>query len=145
MVIGEHGQGMVPLFSRVSVKGERVELSSGQRADILNYLKKWFANMEALNAGRTAAWTSAVGVCHLVEAMVKGTGEVLACSAVLQGQYGISGVSLGVPAVLGPTGIERIVELPLSDEETTGLRVAAEKISATLKKLSWRQTASAQV
>jgi len=137
MVIGEHGQAMVPLFSRVTLKGERVEPSSGQRADILNYLKTWFANYEGLNAGRTAAWTSAVGIAHLVEAMVKNTGEVLACSAVLQGQYGISEVSVGVPLVLGLTGIERIIELPLSDEETTGLRAAAQKISGTLTKLPW--------
>jgi malate dehydrogenase len=138
MVLGEHGQAMVPLLSRVTVKGERVELSSRQRAGILNYLKNWFATYDGLNAGRTAAWTSAVGISHLVEAMVKGTGEVLACSAILQGQYGISGVSIGVPVVLSPTGIERIVELQLSDEEVTGLRAAAEKMSGTLKRLSWR-------
>jgi malate/lactate dehydrogenase len=138
MVIGEHGQAMVPLFSSVTLKGKRVELSSGQRYDILNYLKTWFASYEGLNAGRTAAWTSAVGIAHLVEAMVKNTGEILACSAVLEGQYGISEVSVGVPVVLGLTGIERIIELPLSEEETTGLRAAAEKMSGTLKKLSWQ-------
>jgi malate dehydrogenase len=70
--------------------------------------------------------------------MVKNTGEILACSAVLEGQYGISEVSVGVPVVLGLTGIERIIELPLSEEETTGLRAAAEKMSGTLKKLSWQ-------
>lgn len=52
---------------------------------------------------------------------------MLACSAILDGQYGLTGVSIGVPVVLGPQGIAQVVELPLSHEEKIDLEAAANK------------------
>jgi len=138
MVIGEHGEAQVPLYSTVKVKGQKVELSLDQKVEANMLIKTWFINYQELQSGRTSGWTSALGVAHLVEAMVKSTGEVLPCSAVLAGEYGILGVSVGVPVVLGPKGIERIVEIPLITEERQGLKTAAEKMRDVLSSVSWR-------
>ena len=100
LVIGEHGESQVPLYSTIRVRGQKVELSTDQKAETSLLIKDWFTNYQALQSGRTSGWTSALGVTHLVEAMVKKTGEVLACSAILHGEYGISGVSVGVPVIL---------------------------------------------
>ena len=133
IVIGEHGPVMVPLFSAVYVKGEKVELTAEQRAQVSGFLNNYLKSYGALKSGRTAAWTTAVGVGQIIAAIAAKSGEVLPGSAILDGQYGISGVSVGVPVVLGPGGIERIIELPLSAEELAGLQAAVSKISAVLK------------
>ena len=138
LVIGEHGPAMVPLFSTVTVKGKHVELSASQQAEIATYLKTWFATYEGLNSGRTAAWTSAVGVGRIVESMVGGSGELNACSAILDGQYGFSGISLGVPVILGRSGIEQIVELDLAPGERAGLAAAAQKTTDLLNSVPWQ-------
>jgi malate/lactate dehydrogenase len=133
MVLGEHGPAMVPLFSAVFVRGEKVELTAEQQAEVGNYLKNWLVTYAALKSGRTNAWTTAVGVAHMIAAIATNSGERLSASAILDGQYGISGISIGVPVVLGRGGIERIVELPLSSEELAALKAAAGKISDVLK------------
>lgn len=137
MVIGEHGQGMVPLFSQVQVSNAKVRLTAEQQSSILSYLKNWFSMYNGLKANRTAAWTTAVSVGELVRLIVMKSQEPSACSAILDGQYGIAGVSVGVPVVLGASGIERIVELPLTQQERESLQVAAVKLAAVLKGLSW--------
>ena len=78
MVIGEHGEAQVPLYSAVRVRGKKVELNADQKAAVSSLIRNWFANYQALQSGRTSGWTSALGVAHLVEAMVNHTGEVLA-------------------------------------------------------------------
>jgi len=138
LVIGEHGEAQVPLYSSVKVKGEPVILSREQKIQVDQMVKNWFVNYQALQSGRTSGWTSGLAVAYLVEAMVKRTGEVLACSAILNGEYGITGVSLGVPVVLGPKGIEKIVEMPLAEEENEGLKIAAEKMADVLKGIHWK-------
>lgn len=139
MVIGEHGESQVPLYSTVRVRGQKVELSTDQKEDSSRLIKDWFTNYQELQSGRTSGWTSALGVTHLVEAMVKKTGEILACSAILHGEFGISDVSVGVPVILGPNGIEQIVEMPLTPEESLGLKAAAEKMRGILGSVTWHQ------
>lgn len=138
IVIGEHGEGQVPVFSTVKVKGMPSTLTPKQKTEAYELIQNWFSNYQALQSGRTSGWTSALGVAHLVEAMVKQTGEILPCSAILEGEYGISNVSVGVPVILGPKGIEQIVELPLTAEERQGLRDAARKVSDILENVNWQ-------
>jgi malate/lactate dehydrogenase len=56
----------------------------------------------------------------------------------LNGQYGLTGISIGVPVVLGPKGITQLVELPLSQEEITGLQAAAKKIKELIHSVPWQ-------
>jgi len=137
MVIGEHGQGMVPLFSHVQVRNANVSLTTEQQASILSYLKNWFSMYEGLKANRTAAWTTAVSVGQLVRLIVTNSQEPTPCSAILEGQYDLAGVSIGVPVTFGASGIERIVELPLTLQEMESLKIAAAKLAAVLKGISW--------
>jgi malate dehydrogenase len=135
MVIGEHGEAQVPLFSRVTIKGEAVELNPAQKAEVDKLIRTWFTTYVSLNSGRSSGWTSAVTIGQIIAVIGSGSEEVLACSAILDGQYGLSGVSIGVPVVLGRNGIAQIVELPLSQEETTGLQAAAKKIITLIKSM----------
>jgi malate/lactate dehydrogenase len=136
MVIGEHGEAQVPLFSRITVRGEAVELAESQRARVDKLIKTWFTSYVSLNSGRSTGWTSAVTMGQLIELIVNGSEAVVACSAILDGPYGLTGVSIGVPVVLGPAGIAQIVELPLSPDELAGLRAAAKKILELINSVS---------
>lgn len=136
LVVGEHGDAQVPLFSLLKVNGEPVKLTLEQKAEVNNMISTWFTQYQSLDSGRTTGFTSAIGVTHLIEAMVKNTGEILACSAILDGQYGISKVSVGVPVILGTGGIEKVVEMQLNDEEITALKNAGQKNADILLSIS---------
>lgn len=131
-VIGEHGPGMVPLFSSVVVGGKPVDLGPAERAAVGQYLRNYLARYEALQVNRTACWTTAVGVTHMIECIVHDTCEVQPASAIVNGEYGCSRVSLGTPVVLGRDGVGEIKVLPLAADEAAGLQAAAAKIRATL-------------
>jgi malate dehydrogenase len=135
MVIGEHGEAQVPLFSRVTIKGKAVELNPSQKVEVEKRIKTWFTNYVSLNSGRSSGWTSAVTIGQIIEVIVNNSEEVLTCSAILDGQYGLAGISIGIPVVLGRSGITQIVELPLSQEEIIGLQAAAQKIRELIKRV----------
>jgi len=138
LVIGEHGEAQVPLYSRVTVKGKAVELNPLQKVEVDKLIKTWFTTYVSLNSGRSSGWTSAVTIGQIIEIIVNGSEEILACSAILDGQYGLTGISIGVPVVLGPKGITQLVELSLSQEEITGLQAAAKKIKELIHRVSWQ-------
>ncbi len=144
LVIGEHGSTMVPVFSQASVRGQRVELSAAQRTEVSQFLKNWLTAYVQLESGRTNFWTSAVGIGQLVTAMAQAKGEVVPCSAILEGQYGIHGVSLGVPVVLDPHGVVRVVELPLSPDELEALRASARKVAQVISAVLARRGSASQ-
>ncbi len=128
LVLGEHGDEQVPLFSNIKAKGMPVELTPDEKAMADEMIRNWFLSYQSLDSGRTTGFTSAIGVVRLIEAIVRNTGEILPGSAILTGQYGISDVSVGVPITLGPDGIEMINELQLAQEEIDALKAASEKI-----------------
>jgi malate dehydrogenase len=99
-----------------------------------NLIKTWFTTYVSLNSDRSSGWTSAVAISQIIEVIESGSEEVLACSAILDGQYGLAGVSIGVPVVLGRNDIAQVVELLLSQEEITGLQ-AAKKISELINRV----------
>jgi malate/lactate dehydrogenase len=135
MVVGEHGEAQVPLFSRVTVKGKAVELNPTQKAEVDKLIRTWFTTYVSLNSGRSSGWTSAVTIGQIIGVIGSGREEVLACSAILDGQYGLSGISIGVPILLGRQGIAQIVELPLSREEIIGLQAAAKKTKELIERV----------
>jgi malate dehydrogenase len=128
-VVGEHGRTQVPLFSSVRVDGRAVRFSEEERAAILGEIPKILRRFEELQAGRTAGWTCAVGMAALVRAIRDDSGEVFPCSAVLEGEYGTRGLSMGVPVSLGRTGIRRILEWPLDETESAALARSAEALA----------------
>ena len=139
MVIGEHGDGQIPIFSslRQISTGEPLKLSSVQRESILARVKTWFGNYQSLDAGRSSGWTSGVGLYQLI-AMIAldnaaGGSEVIPCSVIPNGHYGLRNLSIGLPVRLGPGGVAEIVNINLSDEERGALHSAADKIQNAIK------------
>lgn len=133
LVIGEHGEMQVPLLDRIAVRGERVVLTPEQGRETESSARGWFSAYQALNSGRTSGWTSAVGLATVVEAVLGRHREVLPASAVLRGEYGVSGVSLGVPVRLGARGVEEVVELPLTPAQAAAFAAAARKVQGLVE------------
>lgn len=122
-VIGEHGPAQVPLFSSVRIDGKPVGFTEAEKQAIRDARPEMFKRIEVLQkeTGRTAGWTCAIGLAKLVAAIVGDTGEVFPCSAVLDGEYGLRGLSMGVPVRIGRTGIEEILEWDLAADERAAL------------------------
>ncbi|MDP9293168.1 MAG: malate dehydrogenase [Actinomycetota bacterium] len=127
-VLGEHGEGCLPLLDRVLVSGEPVELSPEQRQAAEQFVRGWYERHVALDSGRSSTWTSGHGLARMVAAL-SGTGEALwPASVVLEGEYGIHGAALSVPVTLAQGGAREIHEWDLSPEQLTALRAAAEGV-----------------
>jgi len=116
-VVGEHGGSMVPLFSSVKVDGKPVTMDENTKTKVRNIISDYLPHMMRLKVPRTSGWLSGVGVAKVVRAIIDNSGEVFPCCAVLDGEYGYQGISIGVPAVLGENGVKKIIEYELSPEE----------------------------
>ena len=130
LVIGEHGDGQVPLFSTVknAKTEEPIKLSDKQRANVLSRIGTWFTEYQKLDCGRSSGWTSGVSMTQILRMIRDGSETVVSCSVIPNGEYGLSGLSIGLPVQLNPGGVKKIIELELEDSETAGLSAAAEKI-----------------
>jgi len=125
IVIGEHGDSQVQLFSSIRVNGKPIAASEDFKQDIRSKVPEYLRKHQALQSGRTSGWTSAVGLTAMIRAIVENTGEVIPCSAVLDGEYGYSKISMGVPTILDQGGIKRIIEYDLAPDEKELLEISA--------------------
>ena len=133
MVIGGHSDtGMIPL-TRIATRNS-VPVSEFLSADRLNEVK------EATKVGGatltkllgTSAWYApGAAVSSMVHAIATDSQKMFPCSCMLDGEYGLSDICIGVPAILGKNGIERIVEVALSAEEKATLQASADAVRAT--------------
>jgi malate dehydrogenase len=133
--LGEHGDGAVPLLSRVTVNGNPVSLDAREAADVRQWLADWYMRHVALDSGRSSTWTSGLGIARMVTALAEGSDELWTASVMLEGEYGIDGVSLSVPVRLAPGGLQEIEEWPLSPPEHEGLRASARVVSDAVASL----------
>ena len=124
-VLGEHGDATVPLWDRIRVDGEPVALDPGARAAAAAWMGSWYRRHVALDSGRSSTWTSGLGIARMIGALERGGDEVWPGSVVLDGEYGLSGVAVGVPLRLGPGGVREIVAWDLDAEAAAGLAHAA--------------------
>jgi len=118
MVLGGHGDDMVPLVRYCTIAGIPITqfLSAGKIAAIVK--RTQMAGGEVVNLLKTSAWVSpAAAAIEMAECYLKDKKRVLPCAAYLEGEYGIHGYYFGVPIVLGAGGVERVIELQLTDEE----------------------------
>ncbi|MGH9977390.1 MAG: malate dehydrogenase, partial [Nitrososphaeraceae archaeon] len=118
MVIGEHGENMLPLprFSSISGIPLTTFLSPEQIMNTLESTKKIAAEVISLKGATIHAPGNAIAA--MLESIVRDRKSIVPVSALLEGEYGTSDVCIGVPAVLGSNGIEKIVELKLDNSET---------------------------
>ena len=131
IAIGEHGENQVLLFSSVRVDGQPVTVSEHLKQNIRQEIPNILRSYESLGTGRTAGWTSAVGLAAMVSAITRDTGQVFPCSVVLTGEYGYHGLSMGVPVILGRGGVQQILQWELALDEKEGLKRAADVLKAT--------------
>jgi len=138
MTLGSHGESMVPLPGQATVQGKPLtELVDGATLEQL-YQRTRDAGAEivALLKKGSAYYAPSAAVAQMVNAIAGDTKEVLPVCAWTEGQYGIQDVYVGVPARLGRSGVEEIVELELTEDELGQLRSAAEGIRSKCEDLS---------
>jgi malate dehydrogenase len=131
--LGEHGERAVALLDRIDVDGHRVALTDSQRSMVEEFVGSWYLRHVALDSGRSSTWTSGLGVARMVAACAGaggGDGELWPASVMLEGEYGIGGVSLSVPVSLAVGGVARIHEWELSDSQLDRLLTGAEFVRA---------------
>ena len=126
MVLGGHGDQMVPIVSATTVGGVPLtELASKARIAKLVQRTR-VGGGEIVNLLGTSAWYApGAAAAQMVDAILLDEKRILPCTALLEGEYGIDGLYMGVPVKLGAAGIEEIVKLRLSAEEKKALRASA--------------------
>jgi len=138
LVLGGHGDSMVPLARYVTVGGGPAsELISAERLDrLISRTRNGGAEIVGLLKTGSAYYAPAAAVHRMVDAILNDRHEILPCSAFLQGQYGIRGLFVGVPVRLGRGGVEQIVEIELTPTESTALAASAAAVRELVDKLS---------
>jgi malate dehydrogenase len=137
MVLGGHGDSMVPLPRYTSVGGfPLTELLSAEEIEqLVNRTRKGGGEIVSYLKKGSAFYAPGASVAKMVEAVVKDEKRVAAASAYLRGEYGHSGIFLGVPVLLGKHGVERIIEVELSDDEKTALDDSAKHVQEGVETL----------
>jgi malate dehydrogenase len=132
MTLGSHGDTMVPVPSMVKVDGKPLTdlLAADEIDDLVRQTREGGAEIVALLKTGSAYYAPSAAAARMVKAVHEDSGDVMPVCAWVDGQYGISGVYLGVPARLGRGGVTEVVELPLTDDEVAALRTAAEAVRA---------------
>jgi len=129
MVLGGHGDQMVPVVSATTVGG--VPLTKLVAADRIEAMveRTRKGGGEIVNLLGTSAWYApGAAAAQMVDAIMLDEKRVLPCTALLDGEYGIDGLYMGVPVKLGTAGVEEIVELDLSDQERSWLQGSADAV-----------------
>ena len=126
-VLGGHGDTMVPLVRYSQVAGIPLTdlLDSDTIARIVQRTRDGGAEIVKLLKAGSAYYAPSAAVVEMVEAILKDKKKILPCAAYLEGEYGIKGLFVGVPAKLGARGIEQILEVKLTPEELAALQKSA--------------------
>jgi malate dehydrogenase len=130
LTLGSHGDTMVPVPSRCTVDGKPLseKLSAPEIEELVTRTRNGGAEVVALLKTGSAYYAPSAAAARMARAVMKDTGEVMPVCAWVEGEYGISGVYLGVEAELGRSGIKKVVEGNLTPSELAELKVAAEAV-----------------
>ena len=136
-VLGGHGDTMVPLPRYSTVGGVPItELMSAERIEqLVERTRNGGAEVVALLKTGSAYYAPAASVVEMVEAILRDRRRVLPCAAYLRGEYGIDGLYVGVPVVLGNGGVEKVIEISLTDDERAAFNRSADAVRDLLGKL----------
>jgi len=141
VVIGEHGDSMVPLPRFSTVNGVPITdlLQTQQLADIVDRTRKTAAEVIALKGATIFA--PAHGITRMIESIVKDKKMALCMTAHLDGEFGVKDLYIDVPAVLGAGGVERVIELKLNEEEKAAFQKSVEVVKTAVSHLKTVKTA----
>lgn len=136
LVIGEHGDSMVPLVRYASVSGIPITelLSKEQIEKIVSLTRSSGSDVIKLKGATTYAPSAVVAI--MADAVLRGRNRVMGVSTYLQGEYGFSEVSIGVPCVLGKNGVERILELKLDAQTRREFEKSVASVKDVIEKTS---------
>jgi malate dehydrogenase len=135
MVLGGHGDTMVPLISYTTVSGIPVTqfLDRARLDAIVDRTRNGGAEIVKHLKTGSAYYAPSAGAVEMAEAIVKDNKRVLPCSAWLEGEYGMRGLFLGVPCKLGRKGLEQIIEVELTADERAALARSADAVRDPMK------------
>ena len=136
-VLGGHGDTMVPLSRYSTVAG--IPITELLPADRVKSLEERTANggaeVVALLKTGSAFYAPAASTFEMVDAILRDRRRVLPCAVRLQGEYGVDGLFVGVPVVLGAGGLQRVIEIKLTDDESAAFRKSAAAVQELVYKL----------
>jgi malate dehydrogenase len=135
VVIGEHGDSMVPLPRFSTVNGVPITelMSAAQVAEAVEHTRKIAAEVIALKGA--TIYAPAHGITRMIESVIKDKRMVLCLDAHLNGEYGVKDLYVDVPAVLGARGIEKVIELKLNDEEKSAFMKSVDVVRTAVSHL----------
>lgn len=137
LVLGGHGDTMVPLVSYTSVSGiPLTQLLSQDRIDaLIERTRKGGAEIVGYLKTGSAYYAPSSAAVQMAEAIARDKRRILPCAAYLEGEYGEEGIYLGVPCKLGAGGLKEILEVELTEDERAALSQSAEAVRSTIAKL----------
>jgi malate dehydrogenase len=133
MVLGGHGDDMVPVLSMTTINGVPASsLIAKEKLDkIIERTRKGGGEIVNL-MGTSAYYAPASAAVQMAKAYLRDEKRLLACAAYLEGEYGYKDLFMGVPVVIGGKGIERIVDIPLTEDEKAALAKSAKSVQAVV-------------
>lgn len=137
MVLGGHGDTMVPMLRYTTISGIPVSqfINKEKLAEIIERTRNGGAEILALRQNSSAYDAPAASVAEMVDAIVYDRKRILPTVCILEGEYGHKDMAIGVPAVLGMGGMEKIITLDMNDEETAMFNHSAELVQKDLELL----------
>jgi malate dehydrogenase len=138
MVLGGHGDDMVPLVRYATVAGIKVEdlIAKDKLDTLVTRTRNGGAEIVALLKTGSAYYAPSSSVVEMVASILRDEKRVLPCAAWCTGQYGVNDMFVGVPCVLGKNGVEKIVELKLGNDELAMLKKSADHVLENVKRLN---------
>jgi len=143
LVLGGHGDSMVPIVSTVSVGGIPLTqlLSSDRIEAIVDRTRKGGGEIVGLLKTGSAYYAPSSAATQMVESVVRDKKRILPCAAWLEGEYGLDGLFVGVPCKLGTAGIEQVLEVELSGSEREALHASAAEVKEVMGVVELNQPA----
>ncbi|MBS7634381.1 malate dehydrogenase [Candidatus Bathyarchaeota archaeon] len=130
-IIGEHGDNQVPVFSKVKIRDRKMAFSVEEKNEITEALKK--AASTVISKKGATVYAPANNTANMIEKILNNRRELCVCSAILEGEYGLKDLSIGVPVTVGRKGIEEILKWDLSEDEEGMLYLGAENIRKAIE------------
>jgi L-lactate dehydrogenase len=142
-IIGEHGDTEVPTWSLASIAGVSMDdyCNECNGCDSDNFKNKTFENVknaayEIIDRKGATYYAVALAVRRIVEAIVRNENSIMTVSSLLEGEYGLNDICLSIPSQVNSNGIERIINVPLSEEETRLLGKSADSLKQVIRGLN---------
>lgn len=137
MVLGGHGDAMVPLIRYTTVGGRPVDqwMSKKTLDALVQRTRDGGAEIVSLLKTGSAYYAPAASVVEMVEAIIRDEQKVLPCAALCEGEYGLQGTYMGVPVRLGSNGVEEILEYELTPEEKAAFEISAQGVRELSKEV----------